>query len=412
MPRNLLLIAGLALVLTGCASAPPLPPVASAPEVPASAPEVAPVRPVVIRPVPVRPMPAPAPVITQNFNNPKAGRALLERLLPQGIPARKGWSDNIFTAFTQLKIPYSPQYFCAVMAVAEQESSYNPDPVVPNLSGIVWKQIEEHRKKYLIPSLVVDAFLLKKSPDGRSYKERINALRTKRQMNQLYGEMIRELPYGQEMLSGKNPIRDGGPMQVSVAFAQTQVRAWPYPYSYSNLRDEVFGFRGSVYFGTAILLQYAAPYKDMVYRFADYNAGRFSSRNAAFQAAVGRISGRRLSLDGDLMLYSNKMNRVLSGKASDTQRALLAQTDRLQMRPAEILRDLGQEKLASFEQTPLFQKVFALADRQAGRRVPREMIPQIVLISPKITSHLTTEWFARKVDGRYRACMARGGFAP
>lgn len=406
MLRNTLLILALTAALAGCASAPPL-----SPEVPpaSSEPENAnPPAPSVPQTVPARPKPQPAPSV----NNPRAGRVLLERLLPPGIPARKAWSDSIFTAFTQLKIPYTPQYFCAVMAVAEQESGFSPDPVVPNLSGIVWKQIEEHRKKYLIPSFVVDAALLKKSPDGRSYKERINALRTKRQMNQLYEEMVRELPYGPQMLQGKNPIRDGGPMQVSVAFAETQIRAWPYPYSYRNLRDEVFGLRGSVYFGTAILLQYAAPYDDMVYRFADYNAGRYSSRNTAFQAAVARISGRKLALDGDLMLYSNKMNRVFSGAASDTQRALLAISAKLQMSPDAIVRDLKQEKLSSFEQTALFQKVFALADRQAGRKVAREAIPQIVLVSPKITHHLTTEWFARKVDGRYRNCLARGGFAP
>jgi hypothetical protein len=408
---NKLLILTLVAALTGCATAPQAVPDSTTdlPVEPQPADSSTPAR--TLPPVqPTRPSP-PAAVVTPSANNPKAGRALLERLLPQGIPVRKAWSDAIFTAFTQLKIPYSPQYFCAVMAVAEQESSYSPDPVVSNLSGIVWKQIDEHRKKYLIPSFVVDAALLKKSPDGRSYKERINALRTKRQMNQLYGEMVRELPYGQQMLEGKNPIRDGGPMQVSVAFAQTQIRAWPYPYSYSSLRDEVFSLRGSVYFGSAILLQYAAPYDDMVYRFADYNAGRYSSRNTAFQAAVSRLSGRKLAQDGDLMLYSNKMNRVFSGAASDTQRALLAISDRLQMSPDAIVRDLKQEKLSSFEQTALFQKVFTLADRQAGRKVSREAIPQIVLISPKITSHLTTEWFARKVNGRYLNCMARGGFA-
>jgi len=419
MLRNFSMALPLALLLAGCASSPA--PISVNPE-PASAPIAnpqdiwaTPPAPVVVQP-PVTPVVPPVvpPVVSappvQNYTNPRAGRALLERLLPQGIPARKAWSDNIFAAFTQLKIPYSPQYFCAVMAVAEQESSYQPDPVVPNLSNIVWQEIEQHRKKYMIPSLVVDAALLKTSPDGRSYKQRINALRTKREMNLLFEQMVQEFPFGQQLLADKNPIRDGGPMQVSVAFAQTQIHAWPYPYSYSNLRDEVFGLRGSVYFGTAILLQYAAPYDEMVYRFADYNAGRYSSRNAAFQAAVARLTGRKLALDGDLMLYSNKMDRIFSGVASSTQSALMTISARLQMSSGEILRDLKQEKLSGFEQSPLYQKVYALADHQAGRRIPREAIPQIVLVSPKFTHKLTTEWFARKVDGRYRQCLARGGF--
>jgi hypothetical protein len=361
-------------------------------------------------PVAVKPPPTPVPPPVNSYTNPQAGRATLDRLLPRGIPARNAWFTNIFAAFTQLKIPYSPQYFCAVLAVAEQESGYSPDPVVPNLSAIVWKQIDEHRRKYMIPSFVVDAAMMKRSPDGRTFKQRVDALRTKREMNQLYEDMARTLPFGQQLALEKNPIRDGGPMQVSVAFARTQIRAWPYPYSYNDLRDEVFSLRGSIYFGTAILLQYAAPYDRMVYRFADYNAGRYSSRNAAFQSAVSRISGRKLALDGDLMLYSNKMDRVFSGAASDTQRILTAMAGQLQMSPADIARDLKQEKLSTFERTALFQKVFAMADRQAGRRVPREAIPQIELVSPKFTHRLSTEWFARRVDGRYHACLARGGF--
>ncbi|SCK26125.1 DUF1615 domain-containing protein [Vogesella sp. LIG4] len=433
--KSFLLGAGLAVMLAGCAVTPVQPatsggatsaPVSPGVALPApvlqdqqplqvSPPEVsAPVTPVLPPTVPpqvvppVTPAPAPARVAAP-YSSERDGRVLLDRLLPHGIPDRAGWHSDIINAFTHLKLPYSPQNFCAVLAVAEQESSYDPDPVTPNLSAIVWGEIEKRRQKYLIPSLVVDAALAKTSPDGRSYKARINALRTKRQMNALFEDMVRELPFGQTIFEHKNPIRDGGPMQVSVAFAEMHVRGWPYPYSYKNLRDEVFTRRGSVYFGAAIMLQYPMQYSDMVYRFADYNAGRYSSRNAAFQAALGRVVHRKLATDGDLMLYENKMERIPSGAASETQKVLLSIADRLHMSSGEILRDLGQEKLAGFGQTQLYRQVFALADAAAGRQVPREAIPQIVLVSPKITHHLTTEWFARKVDGRYQNCLARGG---
>ena len=411
------LLGGLAVLLAGCAST-PMAPVAPAPAPeavvkPAPMPEPQSLLPV---PAPLTPPPATPPVVKPlplqpAYNNEQEGAALLDKLLPRGIPVRKEWQGDIMAAFTRLKIPYAPQYFCAVLAVAEQESGFNPDPVVPNLSKIVWGQIEERRQKYFIPSLVVDAAMLKKSPDGRSYKERVDALRTKKQMNALFEDMVRELPFGQTIFEHKNPIRDGGPMQVSVAFAETQVRAWPYPYSYSNLRDEVFSLRGSVYFGTAILLQYPISYPDMVYRFADYNAGRYASRNAAFQQAVARLSGQKLALDGDIMLYSDKMNHVLSGATSETQRALNSLAGRLHMSQDEMQRDLRQEKLAVFSQTELYRKVFALAD-QSGKAVPRQIIPQIILISPKFTHQLTTEWFAKRVDGRYDKCMERGGFHP
>ena len=48
-----------------------------------------------------------------------------------------------------------------------------------------------------------------------------------------------------------------------------------------------------------------------------------------------------------------------------------------------------------------------LADQLEQRPVPRAVLPKIRLQSPKITRALTTEWFARRVDERFRGCLAR-----
>ena len=47
-----------------------------------------------------------------------------------------------------------------------------------------------------------------------------------------------------------------------------------------------------------------------------------------------------------------------------------------------------------------------MADK-AGKPMPRQAMPQIDLKSPKITRKLTTEWFARRVEGRYKTCLTR-----
>ncbi|HEX5277625.1 MAG TPA: DUF1615 domain-containing protein [Fluviicoccus sp.] len=328
-------------------------------------------------------------------------RALLTRLLPSGIKDRNGWRNDILSAFTALKIPYEAPYFCAALSIIEQESTWQADPVVPGLDKIVWKEIDKRAAKYHVPLLAVKAAFLKSSPDGRSYKARVDALRTEKQMNDLFEDMATDAQKLHLPLGLKNPIRTGGPMQVSIEFAEGHVRVWPYPYSYKDsIRSEVFSRRGGVYFGIAMLLQYRVNYPDMSYRFADYNAGRYSSRNAAFQAAVGKLSRQKMVLDGDLLMYESR-------ETSTTQKQLLKLASRLNLSESAIERDLRLEKTEGFSQTALYKRVFEAASAQAGRPLPQAVMPQIRLSSPKITRKLTTEWFAKRVDGRYRKCLAR-----
>ena len=47
------------------------------------------------------------------------------------------------------------------------------------------------------------------------------------------------------------------------------------------------------------------------------------------------------------------------------------------------------------------------ADKQAGKRQPRAVLPGIQLKSPKITRNLTTAWFAKRVDDREQACVRK-----
>jgi hypothetical protein len=77
------------------------------------------------------------------------------------------------------------------------------------------------------------------------------------------------------------------------------------------------------------------------------------------------------------------------------------------MSEAEIRRDLALGKEEAFEHSRLDARVFALADEMARKREPRAIVPTIVLSSPKITRRLTTDWFAHRVNERFRACLAR-----
>lgn len=337
-------------------------------------------------------------------------QARIARLLPATVKDRSGWAADLQIAYDALGIPAAPTTLCASIAVIEQESGFQVNPVVPGLPGIVRRELERRLGNYSIPVFLLDAALLKKSPNGRSYGERIAALKTEQQLSELFDEMIAELPFGEALLADKNPVHTAGPMQVSVAFAEKYSAEKPYPYATSNqrMRDELFTRRGGLYFGVAILLDYPAPYDDVLYRFADFNAGRFSSRNAAFQAALARLAGTAIALDGDLLRYE-------SGKPSDAvstvENALLGISHRLDMRRSDIRHDLLLEKSAAFGSSPLYKKLFQLADSHAntGNPLPRQAMPAIDLKSPKITRKLTTDWFAHRVKERYRQCLARDG---
>lgn len=367
------------------------PPASSPVATPKTAPQPAPSVPAAISPVPVSQEPI--------------GRDLLDRLLPGKIPDRSGWTNDIFNAFSALQLQQSPENFCAAIAVIEQLSSWQSDPVVPNLGQKVWNEIGRRAGKYHVPLLAVQAALSVPSREGRSYKARIDALRTEKQMNELFEDIVNEAPDLACKFGITNPIRTGGPMQVGIDFARAHVNSWRYPYPIKDsIRHEVFTRRGGVYFGIAHLLQYPIAYQDMLHRFADYNAGRYTSRNVAFQLAATRLGKSKITPDGDLLTYEN--GHPAKTKSS-TEKALLGISGKLGLSASEIASDLSKEKNAAFGQSKLYQRVFALADQSAGKPLPREAMPQIRLQGAKITSKLTTEWFASRVNGRYRQCLVR-----
>ena len=330
---------------------------------------------------------------------------VLELLPPTVVRDRKGWAADIAVAFPALRLAPTDENYCAAIAVIEQESGFQADPVVPGLARMAQREIENRRQRYGIPKLALDAALARTSPNGKTYKRRLDTLRTEREMSALYEDMIAELPGGSLLLSGYNPVRTGGPMQVSIAFAEAHASRTPYrgPAA-SNLRKAVFTRHGGVHFGIAHLLDYPVAYRDPIYRFVDFNAGHYASRNAAFQQAVARLAKKPLVLDGDLLRYENGRP---SANASATQNAVLALARRLKLDTAEINAGLRREKTEAFVRTAVYQRVFALADRSFGGRVPREAMPRIDLKSPKIQRKLTTEWFAKRVKMRYGHCMTR-----
>ena len=87
------------------------------------------------------------------------GRALVSRLLPDGVKDRAGWAIDVYAAFAALDIPTTPENICATIAVTGQESGFQVDPVVPGLASIARKEIDRRRESAGIPRLALDAAL-------------------------------------------------------------------------------------------------------------------------------------------------------------------------------------------------------------------------------------------------------------
>jgi Protein of unknown function (DUF1615) len=335
--------------------------------------------------------------------SPEQARVVIDESIPKGVSDRAGWVNDIYAGFAVQGLQPTRENVCAVVAVIAQESNFQVNPVVPGMGAIAWKEIDTRAEHAGVPRLIVHSALDLRSPNGRTYSERIDAAKTEKDLSDIYEDFIGSVPLGRRLFSDWNPIRTRGPMQVNVAYADQYAAVRPYPYPVkASVDDELFTRRGSLYFGIAHLLAYQPPYNDYLYRFADFNAGQYASRNAAFQSAVSRASGISLVTDGALLAHESGAKGP-----GDTELALRALAGQLNVDDGEIHAALEQGKTREFERTKVYERVFALAERGAPRPLPRAIVPSIKLHGPKISRSLTTSWYAHRVDARFERCLGK-----
>ncbi len=113
------------------------------------------------------------------------------------------------------------------------------------------------------------------------------------------------VPMGQTLFGSLNPVRTGGPMQVSIAFAEQHTKGYPWKMD-GTVRQEVFSRRGGLWFGTYHLLNYPASYSARYTVLLDFNAGWYASQCRVSVNAISKASGVKLALDGDLIRYDSK----------------------------------------------------------------------------------------------------------
>jgi hypothetical protein len=354
---------------------------------------------------------------------PRLSIDAITRAIPERVKDRRAWAQAVVTALDAIGVTPAREPVCAVLAIIEQESNFLANPTVPNLPRIVDAKLDElGRKLGPLGRPAIDRLLEGRAPGNpETFAARLKKVKTERDLDIVFRDLVAyyraryprtaataEIAgsiFGGESVDDLNPITTAGSMQVSVRFAAERGEARGL--TREQVRDALYTRDGGVEYGTARLFAPDAAYTRYLYRFADYNAGVFASRNAALQEQVAVLVGTDLVLDGDILSYGR------GGEMLDVDTRSLAAllAFRVAFAPElserDVRADARLEKQSEFESTDTYRAVKRVYQARQGTTPAYARMPQVTLRSPKLSRERTTAWFAESVDRRFNACLAR-----
>ena len=363
-----------------------------------------------------------------NGKEPEMEAEQIKKVIPTRVNDRQSWAQDIFDIMQELSIPKTKQNVCSVVAVVDQESNFVADPTVPGLGEKAVQEINSRLKEKFeaklgetIGGTVAEYFehVLKNQPYPKNnYMSQMRKVKTERELDLLYREIFDYMSkhyhvsaltgaaklVGQDIGEKMNPITTLGSMQVHINYAKEHKRQSG---SIAELRNDLYTQYGGLYYGIHRLMEYPADYDKAIYRFADYNSGMYSSRNAGFQRMLNAMTKTEISLDGDLLLYTK--NGDIRATQSQTEKELIAifAQNNILVTPRQIRSDLKKEKEKKFEDTQTYLAVQKLYQNKTQKEPIYATMPQVVISGPKLSRDYNTNWFASRVNGRYETCMQR-----
>ena len=342
--------------------------------------------------------------------------------VPDKVKDREGWAADVLAALDEQELPADPETVCGVLAVIEQESGFQADPAVPGLAKLIKAELEKKTEKLgpLGPPALHELLSGRAPGSKRTFEERLGTVKTERDLDLLFRDLLGfyrdkfPAPYKAIDLFGAlfgaspedlNPVTTVGSMQVSVKFAERLAREQKR--DVTAVRDELYTRAGGVHYGSARLLGFTAAYSQPLFRFADYNAGVYASRNAALQEQVGKLTELTVVPDGDLLAY-DKNSTPLDRDTQSLQAILtFAQRYAPELSERRVRLDVREEKTAELENTDTWRAIKRVYAQRLGVDPPYARVPDVTLRSPKLSQDRSTAWFARSVDARYRRCLER-----
>jgi Protein of unknown function (DUF1615) len=344
------------------------------------------------------------------------------RLFPEGVADAEGWAGDLLRASSAAGIPADTEHLCGAVAILQQESGFQVDPPVPGLADMVRKRLDELAAKLGPPGKAeVQRLLAERRPgDNRTFAQRLRGLHTERDLDLLFRDMLAAAHarhpvvyraanvldgvFRRASLEDLNPVGTAGSMQVGARWVLNHTQG-----QFANadaVRDILFTRAGGLRWGVQRLWGYPAHYPRPLFRFADYNAGEYASRNAAVQRALSRLTGQPLAPDGDLLAYDG--HGEPNGEESDSLKALLAFAKSVpELSAAEVRRDVLLEKRGEFEATPTYRALQRAYQARFAMPLSPAELPDLELSSPKLKGGYTTARYARAVNSHFHACLVR-----
>lgn len=363
-----------------------------------------------------------------NNDEPTLSSEQIAKLIPNRVQQRESWAKDIYDISQQFGIPQTKDNMCSIIAVVDQESNFVADPQVAGLGAKAVKEVEERLEEKFTEKLgekiggtVAGYFqeVLKNQPTpDNNYLSQMRKVKTERELDELYREIFDHMSQhyhvsaltgaaklvGQDIGEKLNPITTLGSMQVHISYAKEHKRQGG---NIAALRSDLYTQYGGLYYGIHRLMMYPADYERAIYRFADYNSGMYSSRNAAFQTMLNAVADIELDLDGDLLLYTKDGSERAQKSQSENALINLFALEKVLITPRQIRADLKKEKEKKFEETATYQEVVRLYEEKTGKDAIYAVMPEVVISGPKLSRDYNTNWFATRVNGRYNTCMQR-----
>lgn len=363
-----------------------------------------------------------------NNNEPTLEVEHIKKAIPNRVNDRQSWAQDIFDITEQFGIPQTKENICSIIAVVDQESNFHADPTVPGLGEKAVKEVQDRLEEKFkaklgdgIGSTVAGYFqdVLQNQPSPEdNYLSQMRRVKTERELDELYREIFDYMAkhyhvsaltgaaklVGQDIGEKMNPITTLGSMQVHIGYAKEHKRQSG---NMAALRSDLYSQYGGLYYGIHRVMMYPADYDKAIYRFADYNSGMYSSRNAAFQSMLNSLTEAELDLDGDLLLYSKDGSPRSASSQSERELISVFSQHNVLLTPRQIRSDLKKEKEKDFEDTTTYRAVSKLYKEKTGKEPIYAIMPEVVISGPKLSRDYNTNWFASRVNGRYQTCMQK-----